>query len=139
MSRNAISRRILKRYAEGERVFNLDRDDGDYYLDGVTLTGASFSGSSIFGSFRNANLEGADFSDCNVKTCDFSGSNLRGACFRGSVIDAAIFTNAKLDGADFEDAGEQGYDYKAGELPLREQLRSCTSPIKKPHGRDHGV
>jgi len=120
MRRNAISLKILERYAAGERIFkNLEREDGIYNFENASLSNADFSGNFIFATFRNANLEGANFSNCNVKTCDFSHANLRGSTFQDSAIDAAIFDGADLTDANFEGASEQGYDYKIGELPFR--------------------
>lgn len=118
MARNAISNRILSRYAAGERTFRLEREDGIYDFSHANLAQASFIGSSIFADFTNANLEDANFSDCNMKTCDFSGANLRSASFCNSAIDAAIFKAADLDGANFESAGAYGYDFRRGELPI---------------------
>ena len=118
MARNAISKRILAQYAAGERIFRLEREDGNYDFSHATLAQANFIGSSIFADFTNADLEGANFSNCNVKTCDFSGANLRSASFCNSAIDSAIFEAADLDGANFEGAGAYGYDFRRGELPI---------------------
>jgi uncharacterized protein YjbI with pentapeptide repeats len=118
MARDEYSERILARYAEGERVFgDLEREDGNYDFSNADLRGAVFAGSFIFGSFKNANLEGADFSRSNVKTCDFSGARLAGATFFGSAICGAEFEGADLTRADFEEAHAYGYTLAKGELP----------------------
>ncbi|MBY5396011.1 pentapeptide repeat-containing protein [Rhizobium leguminosarum] len=78
-----------------------------------------FLGNTFLPAFREANLEGADFSHCNVKTSDFSRANLALATFFGSAIDAAVFDGADLTGTIFEGASAFGYVFGKGELPPR--------------------
>ena len=119
MSQLTIAAQILKRYASGDRLFeDMDLDGEMHDFSNTDLSGASFSRSFIFATFRNSNLESANFSNSNVKTCDFSGTNLKGSLFQGAAIDAAVFDGAELAGASFEGASEQGHIYGARDFPM---------------------
>lgn len=81
---DAKSVEILDRYTGGDRDFrDLDLDDRVYDFSNSGVRYAIFAGSFILASFRNAHLEGADFSTGNVKTCDFSEEKLIDARFCG--------------------------------------------------------
>lgn len=65
---------ILKRYAEGKRIF----------------AGANLSGANL----RDAILDGADLRGANLRV-----ANLRGAILRGAILDGADLSGANLRGA----------------------------------------
>lgn len=118
MSNYKISRDIVSRHAAGERdLRNLELDDGVHDFENCNLQHAISAGSFLLANFRNANLQGADFSTCNVKACDFSGARLAGATFRNAAIDGAIFVDADLRRTNFEGACAYGHVLAEGQLP----------------------
>ncbi len=114
------SSEILRRYRDGERDFHgldiSDSADSASFRDAV-LDGADFSHAFIVAYFTKASLRDCRFFEANVKTCVFDGADLRGCDFSGAAIDAATFRAARLEGANFSGASEQGYVMKPGELP----------------------
>lgn len=113
---------IRRRYESGERDFQgldiSDPDDVDLLsFRDARLDGADFSRAFVVADFRNARLRECKFVDANVKTCNFDGADLQRCDFSGASIDAATFRAALLEGATFEGAGAHGYTYKSGEVP----------------------
>ena len=67
-----------------------------------TFTGASMKGFQNYGgSFKGANLEGADLSGSYLELTNFEGANLRGANLSGSNLSEANFEGADLNDAKF--------------------------------------
>lgn len=111
---------ILARYAQGERDFReLDIADGDSssFRDAL-LEGADFSRSFILADFSGARLRGSRFVEANVKTCVFDGADLGYCDFSRAAIDAATFESCNFEGAQFEGAGCYGYTFARNELPI---------------------
>jgi 2-iminobutanoate/2-iminopropanoate deaminase len=113
---------LLRRYAQGERDFQgleiEDPDDPSSFRDAV-LDGADFSRCFVVADFCRARMRGCRFTEANVKTCIFDEADLRGSDFSGAAIDAATFRSALLEDANFTGATEQGHCMKPGELPFR--------------------
>jgi len=66
-------------------------------FSGLNLANACFYRASLFGAdFSGANLEGADFRGADARFCKFSNANLSGANFQGAKLNAAF-----LDGTGF--------------------------------------
>ena len=111
---------IRQRYQDGERDFQgldiEDSDDSESFRDAV-LEGADFSHAFVVADFSRAGLRDARFVEANVKTCIFDEADLRGCMFSRAAIDAATFRSARLDGADFSGASVQGSLMQPGELP----------------------
>ena len=112
---------ILRRYNAGERDFRglqieSEGDPSDSEFRDAILEGADFSDCFIVADFSGAHLRGVKLS-ANVKTCCFDRTDLRDADFSNAAIDAATFDGAILEGATFEGAGAYGHKYMKGELP----------------------
>jgi len=114
---------IRLRYERGERDFRgLDIADSNNGIDRQSfrealLDGADFTDAFIVADFTRARLRGCRFVGANVKTCSFDEADLAGANFSDAAIDAATFRSARLDGADFSNASMYGYTLKPGEFP----------------------
>jgi uncharacterized protein YjbI with pentapeptide repeats len=112
---------ILRRYRAGERDFcglkieSIAGSSEPEFRD-AELEGADFSNCFIVADFTGARLQGARLS-ANVKTCSFDRADLRNADFSGAAIESATFDGADLEGANFEGAGDHSYRYRKGELP----------------------
>ncbi|MDY6902725.1 MAG: pentapeptide repeat-containing protein [Cyanobacteriota bacterium] len=113
--RELITRRkLLKRYAAGERDFagmrisssGLDGEDlqeidlNEADLIGVNLTTTNLSGADLSGAKMHCvNLTNANLSYGNLQGVDLSGANCTGADFSNCNLVDAIFTAANFDGA----------------------------------------
>jgi uncharacterized protein YjbI with pentapeptide repeats len=111
---------IRRRYEQGERDFQgleiSDSNESDSFRDAL-LEGSDFSHAFVVADFSRASLSGCRFKEANVKTCIFDDADLSGCDFSGAAIDAATFRSARLDGANFAGATEQGYCMKPGDVP----------------------
>jgi uncharacterized protein YjbI with pentapeptide repeats len=111
---------IRQRYQNGERNFQgldiSDSDDSESFRDAV-LEGSDFSKAFVVADFSRARLRDCRFVEANVKTCIFIEADLRGCTFSGAAIDAATFRSAQFEGADFSGAFDQGIAMEPGELP----------------------
>lgn len=111
---------LILRYQAGDRRFGgLDIDDVEdpaSFRDAV-LDGADFTGCFIVADFTRASLRGAKFVEANVKTCRFDAADLRGCDFSGAALESTSFEAARLDGAEFAGAGNHSHVMKPGELP----------------------
>ncbi|BAZ17757.1 pentapeptide repeat protein [Calothrix sp. NIES-4071] len=97
-------RKLLKRYAAGERDFagirisssGLDGEDlRCINLSGADLTGINFSGANL----SHANLIGAKMLCVNLTNANLSYANLRGADLSGADCIETDFSNASLNNA----------------------------------------
>jgi uncharacterized protein YjbI with pentapeptide repeats len=83
---------IRRRYQDGERDFRgldiSDTGDSTSFRDAV-LDGADFSHAFVVADFSRARLCGCRFTEANVKTCSFDEADLRDCDFAGAAIDAA--------------------------------------------------
>lgn len=111
---------IVQRYRRGERDFRgldiSDSDDAGSFRD-ARLDGADFSRAFVVADFSRASLRDCRFVEANVKTCRFDDADLRGSDFSRAAIDGATFRSARLDGAEFAGASDQGHSMSAGEVP----------------------
>jgi uncharacterized protein YjbI with pentapeptide repeats len=111
---------IRRRYQDGERNFQgldiSDSGDTESFRDAL-LDGADFSHAFVVADFGRASLRDCRFFEANVKTCTFDEADLRDCDFSSAAIDAATFRSARFDGANFGGASVQGQSMKPGELP----------------------
>ena len=111
---------IRQRYQNGERDFRgldiSDSDDSESFRDAM-LDGADFSHAFVVADFSRARLRDARFVEANVKTCIFDEADLRGCAFSRAAIDAATFRSARFEGTDFSGASVQGSAMDPGEVP----------------------
>jgi uncharacterized protein YjbI with pentapeptide repeats len=111
---------IRHRYQNGERDFKgldiEDSSDSESFRDAV-LEGADFSHAFVVADFSRARLRDARFVEANVKTCIFDEADLRGCKFSRAAMDAATFRSARFEGADFSGASAQGSSMQPGEVP----------------------
>jgi uncharacterized protein YjbI with pentapeptide repeats len=95
-------------------------------LSGVTVVGltaceeagAPFLEMGLFGSFRNAEMQGFDFTSTVVTATDFQGAHLSGARLvdKGVWPDGADFSGADLTGADLSGTGFHEADFSNADL-----------------------
>jgi uncharacterized protein YjbI with pentapeptide repeats len=81
------------------------------------LDGADFSHSFVLADFSCARLRNSKFVEANVKTCTFDRADLLNADFSEAAICGATFSNCNFEGAEFEGAHWYGITFKKGELP----------------------
>jgi 2-iminobutanoate/2-iminopropanoate deaminase len=112
---------LLERYNQGERDFrgleiSDERENSGTFRDAL-LDGADFSHSFVDADFGGARLRNSKFVQANVKTCRFDGADLSNADFSGAAICSATFSSSNFQGAQFEGASVHGYAFGKGELP----------------------
>jgi len=111
---------IRRRYQDGERNFQgldiSDANDPGSFRDAV-LDGSDFSGAFVVADFSTASLRSCKFVGANVKTCVFDSADLRDCSFSNAAIDAATFCSARLERADFSGASAYGHSIKPGDVP----------------------
>lgn len=74
-------------------------------LDGLQMSGWDFSGAELTdASFKDAVLDGADFSEVQAARADFRGASLGDTRFEGAQLDDVKFNTAKISGASFKQA-----------------------------------
>ncbi|MGB3652572.1 MAG: pentapeptide repeat-containing protein [Rivularia sp. (in: cyanobacteria)] len=109
-----VSRKLIKRYAVGERDFSgiricssrLDGEDlqeidlSEADLTGVDLTGTNLSHANLSGAkMLCVNLTNTNLSYANLRGVDLSGADCTGADFSNTNLNDAILTAATFDGA----------------------------------------
>lgn len=112
---------IRERYSQGERDFRgveiADPDPPGSSFRNAVLEGADFTGAFIVADFSDSNLRRCRFVQANVKTCSFNGTDLFESDFSSASIDGATFVNARVERAKFTGAGWYGKKLEQGQIP----------------------
>ncbi|WP_164019885.1 NACHT domain-containing protein [Pyxidicoccus trucidator] len=83
-------------------------DFREAHLEGANFSRTNFravpSGGSLPTSFVRAHLDGASLMNAELSGCNFDAASLREAGLAGAVMDGAVFVGANLDAAELTDA-----------------------------------
>lgn len=124
---------VLKRHAQGQKLFGLDLSGMDF--SGRDLTQADFSGAILANTtFTAAMLTGAVFTDAVLADADFSGAHMAQANLVrvqavGATFSLVELQGADLSGGDFTGCNFAGADFTeaclAGALFAEASLKEC--------------